>query len=363
MEKMKSLFLAAFLALSLTAISGCSEKIDTSSEAMLEASVKDILKDKNEKEIVAFQAGYESILNYAYAKTHDGKVLNGNNAMELAFGALLGDSKTNNKIEAMDKVSSDILNGMTYSDVVSAKKDYEEKTLSLVKERNERLKEERAKQAEIDKKNAEIRQQEYERNKVERERQAKINQKKYLNDNVAKIEANIAANDSKIEEYKNQLAPYDLVKSAYEKIKVEDVKFSRPDGKKLKMDLVLNNKSDYPITTYEIAINIESEGNDNVIRKIGSSGVAGTVEANTKKSLSDNINTSSLRKVEDPDSLKTTSTLFVKFKLDDKYYTVDEDGVKIPTSINNNIARANEQKESLNKQLEVAKKAVEDFKE
>lgn len=134
MNVIKKLLMAGLLSISLIGISACSEKIDSSTDEKFDASLQLLIKDKTKDQVQEFQQGYTEIMNYAYAKTHNGEILNLKNILNLGNIDMATDNDQSRKMKEMDKIVKSVLNNKTYDDVVKMKDEYKEKTDLVVKE-------------------------------------------------------------------------------------------------------------------------------------------------------------------------------------------------------------------------------------
>lgn len=134
MNVIKKLLMAGLLSISLIGISACSEKIDSSTDEKFDASLQLLIKDKTKDQVQEFQQGYTEIMNYAYAKTHNGEILNLKNILNLGNIDMTTDNDQSRKMKEMDKIVKSVLNNKTYDDVVKMKDEYKEKTDFVVKE-------------------------------------------------------------------------------------------------------------------------------------------------------------------------------------------------------------------------------------
>lgn len=134
MNVIKKLLMAGLLSISLISISACSEKIDSSTDEKFDSSLQLLIKDKTKEQVQEFQQGYTEIMNYAYAKTHNGEILNLKNILNLGNIDMTTDNDQSRKMKEMDKIVKSVLNNKTYDDVVKMKDEYKEKTDLVVKE-------------------------------------------------------------------------------------------------------------------------------------------------------------------------------------------------------------------------------------
>lgn len=134
MNVIKKLLMASLLSISLISISACSEKIDSSTDEKFDSSLQLLIKDKTKEQVQEFQQGYTEIMNYAYAKTHNGEILNLKNILNLGNIDMTTDNDQSRKMKEMDKIVKSVLNNKTYDDVVKMKDEYKEKTDLVVKE-------------------------------------------------------------------------------------------------------------------------------------------------------------------------------------------------------------------------------------
>lgn len=134
MNVIKKLLMAGLLSISLIGISACSEKIDSSTDEKFDSSLQLLIKDKTKEQVQEFQQGYTEIMNYAYAKTHNGEILNLKNILNLGNIDMTTDNDQSRKMKEMDKIVKSVLNNKTYDDVVKMKDEYKEKTDLVIKE-------------------------------------------------------------------------------------------------------------------------------------------------------------------------------------------------------------------------------------
>lgn len=127
--KISSLFLAVAI------ISGCGvEHIDTKDPQSMGDSMEKVIKGKSKTDLLEFQKGFSSILNYSYAKTHNGmtiKDFNGLDIVAITFYLKNKDTKDAKDLAEIDKLLFSILDGMSFKDVVKSKDLYDKKTLEL----------------------------------------------------------------------------------------------------------------------------------------------------------------------------------------------------------------------------------------
>lgn len=139
MLKLKTTTLILLALISVFTLSGCAEKLDTSTEESISMSIDKVLLNKSEDEIFIFQDAYDTILGYAYTKTHNGMVLTEETSIEMLAEIMSGNETEIKAVEDMHKLADSILNGMTYDDVVNAREKYEKMIFELADERERKL--------------------------------------------------------------------------------------------------------------------------------------------------------------------------------------------------------------------------------
>lgn len=139
MFKFKNNVLMLIAFISIFTLSGCSEKLDMKTGESISSSMDKVLLNKTEEEIFVFQDAYETILGYAYTKTHNGKILTEENSIEMLAEIMRGNEIEIKAVEDMHKLADSILDGMTYEDVVDAREKYEKMIFELADERDRKL--------------------------------------------------------------------------------------------------------------------------------------------------------------------------------------------------------------------------------
>lgn len=134
MNIIKKILCVILLSFTIINISACSEKIDSSNEERFEESLQRLIKNKTKQEVEEFQEGYTEIMNYAYAKTHNGEILTLNNILNLGNIDMTTDNEKSRKMKEMDLIVKEVLNNKTYEDIVKMKEEYKEKTDFIIKE-------------------------------------------------------------------------------------------------------------------------------------------------------------------------------------------------------------------------------------
>lgn len=301
---MKRILVFVTMLFTVLLIQGCSDKIDNSSPEMTSATIDKILKDKDEVEVLKFKEGYNSILSYAFAKTHDGKTLNTMNAqMALALGIMLDslNSRQDAKITEMNSIVNQITQGMTYDDVVDAKDEYDKKTKKLVDERALKEKEARAKIAEQRAIQAEIQRKELEERQKANAALMKQQQKDSIKKEISYKQGVIEKNNTLIEELKIKMKPYEEAKKGLEKVKIDNIEFVEQDGKKWFMNFNLINNSDYEISGYDFRIVVQPSGYKETKRNFTTS--ATSIASGDTLPINHNLSSTSAKRVNTVDEL------------------------------------------------------------
>lgn len=138
MFKFKSNILILTVLISVFALSGCSEKLDMSTGESISSSIDKVLLNKTEDEIFVFQDAYDTILGYAYTKTHNGKILTEETSIEMLAEIMSGNKIEIKAVEDMHKLADSILDGMTYEDVINAREKYEKMIFELADKRDKK---------------------------------------------------------------------------------------------------------------------------------------------------------------------------------------------------------------------------------
>lgn len=341
--KLRKFFAASLLATSIVILSGCSDKIDTSSDTVMEASIQQVLEGKSKVEVAKFQDSLSTITNYSYAVTHDGRTLDGLEALNLVLSSLSNDTKTKNASDEMDKLLSSILNGMTYNDVVNSKSKYDEKLSEIVKDRQAKQAEYNAKQAKVNEENRIKRQAEQvkidEQNAIRRKEMAI----KQIAIDIQSLRDSIDSNKADIERYTLSLKPYNDAANAFSKISDGNIKISEQNGKKWYLSFDVVNNSDLTLysVNYDMLINLNGEkyqaaNSNKLIREGIAPGATYTV-------VLDKTASSLKREPASNISMDITLKSFIA-KIDGKDYVVSkqDDDVNGPRFMNDGLQRAKE---------------------
>lgn len=140
MKKNSNLLKIHLIVIMIFSLTACDvSRIDAKSSETIGNSMEKVIKGKSNEDLIKFQNGFGSILNYAYAKTHNGKTIKNYNGLDIV--AITFYLKNNNlqkpeEQTEIDKIVFSALNGMSFKDVVNAKETYDQKTAELVKNIN-----------------------------------------------------------------------------------------------------------------------------------------------------------------------------------------------------------------------------------
>lgn len=358
MKKLKNLILP-MVVLSVALISGCSEKLDTSTDKEMKISISELLKEKNKNEVNAFQEGYDSIINYAYATVTNGNIPDIHKNYPLVLGEILPESNKNKK--KFESVASSVLSGMSYSDVVEAKQEYTDKTVKIVKDGRIKREEEAKKQAIIDAEEKEKRDEENAVIQAHIDAQRTADRKLELETMIYKLQTSLDDTEEKIAGYNIGLEPYDTAQEAYEKIKIQNLSYSKPDGKKLQMDFEITNDSNYTVRAFSINMNLIAD-DIIIVRKFGGDdGKDSTIVPFGKKVINDRLYLTPINNVSNVDEIKTEVQLTTMIEVEGELYEVNEDGVSVSNIIRKNLQLANVEKEKLEQQIIKAKNDLDTF--
>lgn len=358
MNKLKSLILP-MVVLSVALISGCSEKLDTSTDKEMKVSISEMLKQKSTEEVNAFQEGYDSIINYSYATVTNGNIPDIHKNYPLVLGAVLPENDKNKK--KFESVASSVLSGMSYSDVVEAKQEYTDKTIKLVKEGRVKREEEAKKQAIIDAEEKEKKDKENAIIQAHIDAQRTADRKLELETVISKLETLLDDTEEKIAGYNIGLEPYDTAQAAYEKIKIQNLSYSKPDGKRLQMDFEITNDSNYTVKSFNINMNLIAD-DITVVRKFGGSDSKDSrIVPFGKKVINDRLYLTPINNVSTVDEIKTEVQLTALIEVEGEAYEVNEEGVSVSNIIRKNLQMANVEKVNLESQITKAKADLESF--
>lgn len=352
MHKFKKVLLGVVILSTLT-LAGCSPKIDATTPESLDASVKKVLEGKDKEDAALFQAGLESILNYAYAKTHEGRTLGDGGIFDMMVTASLNGKNNKATTEEMDKITTEILNGMTFKDVINSKHKYDQETAELVKQRESLMAEKRKEQQKKD----EIAKQEY-------LKQQRINEKQRLVNLVTSIQSRITSTEKDIENYTARLQPFYQAQDAFESVTINDIELSKQDFKTY-MKFSLDNDSEYDMMGYETRVFITTPEGNEVKRSFNAYGEKNIIPNKSTQELDESISSGVLKQVEDPSTLQTRSEIVsVSFIIDGKVYKTypkDSENSKVPAFMVSSLEKAKASKTELEQQLVQTKQKLETF--
>lgn len=358
MNKLKNLILP-LVVLSVALISGCSEKLDTSTDKEMKVSISEMLKEKSTAEVSQFQEGYDSIINYAYATVTSGNLPDIHKNYPLVLGEILPEKDKYKK--KFESVASSVLSGMSYSDVVESKKEYTDKTVKIVKDGRIKREEEAKKQAIIDAEEKEKKDKENAIIQAHIDAQRAADRKLELENIISKLENMLDETEEKIAGYNIGLEPYDTAQAAYEKIKIQNLAYSKPDGKKLQMDFEIINDSNYTVKSFNINMNLITD-ETTVVRKFGGSdGKDSTIVPFGKKVINDRLYLTPINAVNTVDEIKTEVQLTAFIEVEGETYEVNEDGVSVSNIIRKNLKMANIEKRNLEQEIIKAKDNLDSF--
>lgn len=301
---MKRILVFITMIFTILLIQGCSDKIDNSSPEMTSATIERILKDKDEVETLKFKEGYNSILSYAYSKTHDGRSLNSmNDQMALALGIMFNslNNSEDSKIAEMNSLVNEITQGMTYDDVVDAKSEYDKKTQKLIEQRAEKEKESRAKIAEQRAIQAEIQTRELEERQKVNAAIMKQQQKDSIKKEIAYKQDVIEKNNSLINELKEKIKPHEAAKNGLENVKIDNIEFVEKDGKKWFMNFNIVNDSQHEIIGYDFRIVVQPSGYKETKRNFNTTSTS--IASGDSLPISHSLTSTSAKRVDNVDEL------------------------------------------------------------
>jgi uncharacterized lipoprotein YehR (DUF1307 family) len=140
MKKYRNLIRIPLIAIMIFSLSACDvSRIDSKNSETIGNSMEKVIKGKSNEDLIKFQEGFGSILNYAYAKTHNGKTIQNYNGLDIVAITFYLKNNSLQKPEEqaeIDKIVFSILNGMSFKDVVNAKEIYNQETITLVNKIN-----------------------------------------------------------------------------------------------------------------------------------------------------------------------------------------------------------------------------------
>lgn len=348
----RKLLATAVLIGSVALLTGCEEKLEAPSLAVLQASIQKVSKDMDPVEKVKFQQAFESATTYAYAKNHDGRT------PEMNVGALFSQvlrGMQGQKVDtaADDATERDILkmfDGKTASDVIDKKEDWDKEIVGL------KAQWQKAQEALALKRQQEI-QENSRLQKLEYARQRKTQ----LTQNIAQLEQNIPKLEAQINEAEALKKPYVDAVADYSKVEIKNVTL-KVEGKRnryVEFDVVNGSQVQFNEVRFRLVVNA---GSTNVANANGRDSVPGDgVAPGATYHISQDISSSGAFRYA-PDDLT----------VDLKLVTATDNGRKVSVAENlddagwkhwteSNLVNAKNQLEQTNKRIADFKKQLTDM--
>jgi hypothetical protein len=347
----KQIFAISILAASVSMMTGCSPKIDTNSNNIT-SSIEKVKEGQKPDEIQKFNDALNSVIEYSYAKTHEGRLHNQSGDILAQFSQAINDKLNPKTQQTQDQIIADALNGLTFDDVIRLKPKYDSMTSELVKERKAMVAKVEAQQA-----------IEREKERVAREQQLKEQAKQQVVVDIANTKIDIANADKEIENYETRLKPYADAEKAFEKVTYNNLNIIPGEkGKRWLISFDIDNASELPIYNVSFNLTTTADGvgtttssyNENVQEGI-QQGVSHTIVIDKSSS--------SLKKIEDSSNIKASveiNKLTTRLTLNDasgneitKDYTFDRpvNGIYGPDFMNKAVDNAKTDKARLEKRL------------
>lgn len=248
---------------SILFLTGCEEKLDTSSPEIFEASIKQVSAEMKPVDKVKFENSLKTVLNYNYALYHDGATLD--ESMGLLVAQRLSQFAGNQDIDLKkandktDQAVADMLSGKTASDVIAMEPDLKEKIADMKKQRQDKINESMA----------------LEQKKILE--QQKVQRIAFLNKSIAINQAEIAQIDSdvqvaipKLESLEAERTPYAYAQQANSNgsfttinHSIKTIEGHNPNERIVSFDFVNNSQ----LSVNKIAFNMEYYTNGNRIAR------------------------------------------------------------------------------------------------
>lgn len=290
----KQIFAISLLAASVSMMTGCSPKIDASSNNVT-TSIEKVKEGQKPEEVSQFNDALNSIIEYSYAKTHQGKLPNESGDILGQLNQAINDKINPKTQQNADQIIAEAINGLTFDDVIRLKPKYDSMTAELVKERKAAVAKVEAEQA-----------VQREKERVIREQQLKEQLKIQIVSDIANTKTDIASADKDIVNYEARLKPYADAAKAFDKVTYNNLNVIPGEkGKKWLISFDIDNASDLPI--YNVSFDLTTSATD-----IGSS--TSSYHENIKDGIQQGVShtvvidksLSALKKVEDSSDIKAS---------------------------------------------------------
>lgn len=263
MNKKTCNVLKVTLITSIILLAGCEKKIDASNPATLEHSIVQMSNSVDKNQAVQFKSALNSVFNYAYAKTHDGKIYSkGPFEFGFATSKLEDRPSEKEKINSVnaDKIIISTIDGKSIEEIIKAKPQFDDAIQKMTIIRNKNIKEGEQKAdflvTEKTKLTNELIDKEQEKNKlIEIDESSKI-----LNSEIQDTHLLLEKNSKEEEILRKKLEPYEMADIAFGQIDYKNVQiFEKEDHRKyIKFNLV--NNSNLSLLTADFSYIISIEG-------------------------------------------------------------------------------------------------------
>lgn len=349
-ESWKKKLLVLLLSGILVSLYGCGKKeekpdsflkIDTTTEETTKQSLEHALNQLNKDDQTKFKKAYDSLINYAYAKTHEGRITDFNSNISFEYVPRLNTEEELKAASEMKAIRNKILNGITYPELLEAQQVFDQKTDELIEERKKLLLQQAKEDAELRAK------------KKERFKELAILQEgKEIEKNISDIRKDITAKDKELRSVYEMLDPYQKAEDAYRNTVIENVRFYPSEDKRdWFIGLDLTNNNDVDLIDYEFKILLDTNMGKEATISFVSYGKDRVIPAHRSKSMHEEIPGKYTKELTiDSKVIYYPKLISVTIVLDDKEYkafSYENGGAKIPKKILNDMNKIKAEKDLL----------------
>ena len=261
----RKLLATAVLIASMAMLAGCEDKIEATSMPIMKASVQQVTKDMEPVEKVKFQQAFQTGMNYAYAKHHDGRTPEENvmGILGQMMGGIQGRNVDTSADDATEQEILKMMDGKTPSKIIGQQEEWN-KELAKLKEQWQKAQDEIAanRQREMEER--------AKNQKLEFARQRKIQ----ISQNIAQLEGNIPVLEARISEAEIKKKPYTDAVADYSNVEIKNIgmKVDGKRGRYIEFDVVNNTKFTINQIRFKLDVNA---GSTNITSKIGGEDIQG----------------------------------------------------------------------------------------
>ena len=261
----RKILATAVLIASMAMLAGCEDKIEATSMPIMKASVQQVTKDMEPVEKVKFQQAFQTGMNYAYAKHHDGRTPEENvmGILGQMMGGIQGRNVDTSADDATEQEILKMMDGKTPSKIIGQQEEWN-KELAKLKEQWQKAQDEIAanRQREMEER--------AKNQKLEFARQRKIQ----ISQNIAQLESNIPVLEARISEAEIKKKPYTEAVADFKNVEIKNIGI-KADGKRkrfVEFDVINNTQFTFNQILFGIDVNA---GSTNITTKSGSDNFPG----------------------------------------------------------------------------------------